>query len=141
LAAVRPGAAGPALRLPPLRAREQFAARGPNHRHPRFQEPDGAAAGRPVHHLVLEGKITAFKTTPVSYSEAGAANMYEVRLTMDVRLIDMQSGEMFYQGSGLSFQETYETDSADFFSQESGSLVRIGAKFASSIVASILENF
>jgi outer membrane lipopolysaccharide assembly protein LptE/RlpB len=91
--------------------------------------------------LVLEGKITAFKTTPVSYSEAGAANMYEVRLTMDVRLIDMQSGEMFYQGSGLSFQETYETDSADFFSQESGSLVRIGAKFASSIVASILENF
>jgi outer membrane lipopolysaccharide assembly protein LptE/RlpB len=91
--------------------------------------------------LVLEGTITAFKTTPVSYSEAGAANMYEVRLSMDVRLIDMRSGEIFYQGSGLGFQETYETDSADFFSQESGSLARIGAKFASSIVASILENF
>jgi hypothetical protein len=91
--------------------------------------------------LVLEGTITAFKTTPISYSEAGAANLYEVRLTMDVRLIDMQSGEVFYQGSGLSFQETYETESADFFSQETGSLAKIAAKFADSIVASILENF
>jgi len=91
--------------------------------------------------LVLEGTITAFKTTPVSYSDAGAANLYEVRLTMDVRLIDMQSGEVFYQGNGMSFQEIYETETSDFFSQETGSLAKIGAKFAASIVSSILENF
>ncbi len=91
--------------------------------------------------LVLEGTVTGFKTTPVSYSEAGAANLYEVRLTMDVRLIDMQSGEVFFQGNGLSFQETYETESTDFFSQETGSLAKIAAKFAASIVTSILENF
>lgn len=91
--------------------------------------------------LVLEGTITAFKTTPISYSDPGAANQYEVRLTMDVRLIDMRSGEVFYQGSGVSFQETYETENADFFSQETGSLAEIGAKFAASIVSSILENF
>lgn len=91
--------------------------------------------------LVLEGVITAFHTAPLSYTEAGAANLYEVRLTLDVRLIDMQTGELFYQGNGLAFRETYETDAADFFSQETGSLVKIAAKFASSIVASILENF
>lgn len=91
--------------------------------------------------LVLEGKITAFDTTPISYSEAGAANLYEVRLSLDVRLIDMKTNELFYQGNSMSFRETYETDSADFFSQETGSLVKIAAKFAASIVASILENF
>jgi curli biogenesis system outer membrane secretion channel CsgG len=91
--------------------------------------------------LVLEGKITAFSATPVSYSDAGAANLYEVRLSLDVRLIDMRTNELFYQGDGLTFRENYETDSADFFSQETGSLVKIAAKFASSIVASILENF
>lgn len=91
--------------------------------------------------LVLEGKITAFETTPISYSETGAANLYEVRLTLDVRLIDMKTSELSYQGSGMTFRETYETDNADFFSQETGSLVKIAAKFASSIVASILENF
>jgi TolB-like protein len=91
--------------------------------------------------LLLEGTITAFKVTPLSYSEAGGANLYEVRLTLDVRLVDMRSSELAYQGSGLSFQETYDTDSADFFSQESGSLDRVASKFAASIVTSILENF
>ncbi len=91
--------------------------------------------------LVLEGKITAFTATPISYSDAGVANLYEVRLSLDVRLIDMRTNELFYQGNGLTFRENYETDSADFFSQETGSLVKIAAKFASSIVASILENF
>jgi hypothetical protein len=64
-----------------------------------------------------------------------------VRLTLDVRLVDMRSSELAYQGNGLSFQETYDTDSADFFSQESGSLDRVASKFAASIVTSILENF
>jgi len=91
--------------------------------------------------LLLEGTITAFKTTPLSYSEAGGANFYEVRLTLDVRLVDMTTNEMAYQGSGLVFQETYDTDGADFFAQESGSLDRIAAKFAVAIVTSILENF
>lgn len=91
--------------------------------------------------LVLEGKITAFTATPVSYSAAGAANLYEVRLSLDVSLIDTRTNELFYQGTGLTFRENYETDSGDFFSQETGSLVKIAAKFASSIVASILENF
>ena len=91
--------------------------------------------------LLLEGALVSFKTTPVSYSAAGAASLYEVRLTLDVRLIDLQNGEIFYQGKGVSFLETYEIESEDFFSQESGSLARIGAKFAASIVTSILENF
>lgn len=91
--------------------------------------------------LLLEGEIKAFTVTPLSYSEAGEANLYEVRLTLAVRLIDMKNGEMVYQGSSLSFRETYETDDADFFSQETGSLTRIAEKFAASIVASVLENF
>ncbi|MCU0236336.1 MAG: CsgG/HfaB family protein [Acidobacteria bacterium] len=91
--------------------------------------------------LLLEGTITAFKTTPLSYSDAGGANFYEVRLTLDVRLVDMRSNEMAFQGSGLVFQETYDTEGADFFSQESGSLDKIAAQFAAAIVTSILENF
>jgi outer membrane lipopolysaccharide assembly protein LptE/RlpB len=91
--------------------------------------------------LVLEGEITAFETVPISYSEQGAANLYEVRLTLNVRLIDMNTNELFYQGTGLAFRETYETDNADFFSQETESLIEIASKFAASIVVSILENF
>jgi len=91
--------------------------------------------------LVLDGTITAFATAPISFSEAGAANLYEVRLTLDVRLIDLRTNKVFFQGNGLAFQDTYETDNADFFSQETGSLDKIATKFASSVVASVLENF
>ena len=45
------GAAEPAVRLPPGRARQQPAAGGGDHRHPRLQEPDLAPAGRAVRHL------------------------------------------------------------------------------------------
>jgi len=91
--------------------------------------------------LLLEGTIISFKTSPVSYSSDGAANLYEVRLTLDVRLTDLKSGDLIFQGDGLAFQETYETENTDFFSQETGSLGEIAEKFASSIVTSILENF
>jgi hypothetical protein len=91
--------------------------------------------------LLLEGKITAFTTTPLSYSTAGAANLYDVAITLDVILIDTKKNELFFQGKGVVFHETYETDAADFFSQETGSLAKIAAKFASSIVAAILDNF
>jgi outer membrane lipopolysaccharide assembly protein LptE/RlpB len=91
--------------------------------------------------LLLEGTIAAFTVSPLSYSDQGVANQYEVRLSLDVRLIELQSGAIVFQGTGLSFREAYETDNADFFSQETGSLTRIAEKFASSIVATILENF
>jgi TolB-like protein len=91
--------------------------------------------------LILEGTISAFKTTPLSYTDRGTAERYEVSITINIRMIDMKKNELFYEGTGLVFRETYETDAADFFSQESGSLAKIAAKLASGMVTSILENF
>lgn len=91
--------------------------------------------------LVLEGRISAFETVPISYNNRGTANLYEVRITINVRLIDMKKNELFYKGDGLVFREPFETAAADFFSQDTGSLIKIAAKFASSVVSSILDNF
>jgi len=91
--------------------------------------------------LVLEGRISAFETVPISYNNRGTAKRYEVSITINVRLIDMKKNELFYKGDGLVFRETYETAAADFFSQDTGSLIKIAAKFASSVVSSILDNF
>jgi len=119
---------------------EQFvthAVRGEFVRRSRLRLVESPAAAD----LLLEGTITAFQTTPLAYSEAGAANLYEVRLTLDVRLVDLRDGGVAFQGSGLSFRESYDTDMDSFFSQESGSLNRIADKFAASIVTTILEIF
>ena len=91
--------------------------------------------------LLHEGMISAFETAPISYSGRGAANLYEVRIVINVRLIDMKKNELFYEGNGLVFREPFEMDAADFFSQEPAALNKIAAKFAASIVTSILDNF
>ena len=91
--------------------------------------------------LVLEGRISAFETVPLPHPGHGIPDLYEVRITINVRLIDMKKNELFYEGNGLFFSETYETAAVDFFSQETDSLTKIAAKFAANIVAYILDNF
>jgi curli biogenesis system outer membrane secretion channel CsgG len=91
--------------------------------------------------LLLEGIINAFETAPISYSTFGAAHLSEIRITLTIRLIDMKKNELFYETTGQVFRETYETDASDFFSQGTESQDEIAAKIASSVVASILDNF
>jgi hypothetical protein len=91
--------------------------------------------------LALTGRISAFATVPIPDSDRGAAERYEVRITIDVRLIDMKKNESFYEGSGLVFREPYEAAGGDFFSQETGALSKIAAKFASGVVDSILADW
>ncbi len=91
--------------------------------------------------LVLEGQIVNFTVTPLSYADRASANLYELRIEISVRLIDSKTKGLVFEGSNLVFRDTYETDLADFFSQETESLNQIAVKFAASIVSAILENF
>ena len=91
--------------------------------------------------LVLEGQVQSFEVTPLSYSDRAAANLYEVRISVSVRVIDQKKNELVFEGTNVNFRHTYQTDQADFFSQETEALSQIAVKFASTIVASILENF
>jgi TolB-like protein len=91
--------------------------------------------------LLLEGRISAFETSPVAYTSRGTAHLYELRITVNIRLIDLKQNELVYEGTGLVFRESFETAAGDFFSQEPGALNKLAAKFAASIVTSILDNF
>jgi hypothetical protein len=91
--------------------------------------------------LALTGRISAFATVPVSDSDRGAAGHYQVRVTIDVRLIDMKKNALIYEGNGLVFREPYEAAGGDFFSQESADLAKIAAKFASAVVTTILADW
>jgi len=74
---------------------------------------------------LLEGTITRFDVTPLSFGDDASANLYKVTVEVNV----------------LSFIDTYEIDSDDFFSQETETLIKIAREFAASVVTSILENF
>jgi outer membrane lipopolysaccharide assembly protein LptE/RlpB len=90
---------------------------------------------------LLEGTITRFDVTPLSFGDDASANLYKVTVEVNVRFIDLKTNEIIFEGKGISFIDTYEIDSDDFFSQETETLIKIAREFAASVVTSILENF
>jgi outer membrane lipopolysaccharide assembly protein LptE/RlpB len=90
---------------------------------------------------ILEGTITKFDVTPLSYGEDASANLYKVSISVNVRFVDLKTNEIIFEGKGVSFNDTYEIDEDDFFSQETETLLKIAEEFAASIVTTILENF
>jgi len=101
---------------------------------------------------VLEGTVTRFDVTPISYSEDASANLYRVTVTVSVRLIDLKTDEIIFEGEGISYTKNYEFDvyggditqidaEEDFFSQETETVLEIAEEFAASLVTTILENF
>jgi len=89
---------------------------------------------------VLEGKIISFAVTPVSYSES-AADKFQVSILLEIRLMDLKQGRVLFENKRLRYVDSYEIDSADFFSMETESLQRISKAFAASVVSTILEDF
>jgi len=89
---------------------------------------------------VLEGKIVSFEVKPVSYTES-AADKYQVSITLEIRLMDLKKGRVLFEDRNLRYLDSYDIDSADFFSMETQSLERISNTFARSVVTTILEDF
>ncbi len=101
---------------------------------------------------ILEGTITQFNISPLSYSDEASANFYRVSISVSVRFIDLQTNEIIFEGQDINFSDSYEINvyggemgefnaAEDFFSQESETLAKIAGEFASSVVTTILENF
>jgi curli biogenesis system outer membrane secretion channel CsgG len=101
---------------------------------------------------ILEGTITQFNVSPLSYSDEASSNFYRVSISVSVRFIDLQSNEIIFEGQDITFNDSYKIDAyggdigdfnaaEDFFSQETETLAKIAGEFASSVVTTILENF
>ncbi len=98
---------------------------------------------------VLEGTISQFQVNPLSYTEDASSNVYQVTIIVNVRLIDLKSNEIIFEGEDVTFSDSYHFDmyggdataEEDFFSQETETLLKITREFAASLVTTILENF
>lgn len=90
---------------------------------------------------VLEGQIVGFEVIPMNYGSDISANTFRVIITINVKFLDLKTNQTIYESQRMSFSDTYEIDSGEFFSQETETLEKISRDFASSVVSSILENF
>ncbi|MCK4765569.1 MAG: LptE family protein [Candidatus Aminicenantes bacterium] len=89
----------------------------------------------------LEGEILKFEVRPISSTRESTANLYKVIILISVKFIDLKTDKAIYSDANLTYIDTYEIDTGDFFSQETKTLQDIAEKFAAGVVTTILESF
>jgi outer membrane lipopolysaccharide assembly protein LptE/RlpB len=89
----------------------------------------------------LEGEISNFIVKPLSSNRAAQSNLYNLRVRLKVRFVDLKTNQIIYENKTLSFSQQYTIDTGDFFSQSSEAMTKISTEFSASIVSIILENF
>lgn len=91
---------------------------------------------------ILDGEITSFSATPIGFSGGNQADKYAITVTAKITLRDRAAGKPLFANPSFVYQQEYEVPpGANFESQETEAIDRIAAKFARSLVVSILEGF
>jgi outer membrane lipopolysaccharide assembly protein LptE/RlpB len=92
----------------------------------------------------LQGAVTQFRVTPVTFNNDGRATEYEITIVAAMRFQRTGDDEaMVWENDRYLFRETYEIDESaeDFFDRENEAIFQASQRFAESMVADLLEGF
>ncbi len=91
---------------------------------------------------VLEGEITGFVASPIAFSAGNQADSYNVTVTAKVTLKSKASAEPLFANPSFIYQQEYDVPPGSSFEDvQTEAIDKIAAKFARSLVVSILEGF
>ena len=123
--------AGVEQRLSGEIARE-LAARG----HFRVQPgPEGADAA-------LTGAVMRFDFYPVAFDASGQATQYQVAVTARVALKSLPEDKPIWENPAYTFRENYSFEGpGSYVDRQNQTIDKVSAKFAQSLVSSLLEGF
>lgn len=101
------------------------------------------AGNDPDADATLEGTITGFLVTPLTYnSQTGQSSSFLITIRARVKLVD-HNGNALYQNPSYLFRQQYETteDLASFIQEDNPAVQRLASDFARAVVSDILESF
>jgi outer membrane lipopolysaccharide assembly protein LptE/RlpB len=101
------------------------------------------AGNDPDADATLEGTITSFQVTPLTYnSQTGQSSSFLITIKANIKLVD-RNQKVLYQNSTYLFRQQYETtqDLVTFIQEDSPAVQRLARDFAQSVVSDILESF
>jgi outer membrane lipopolysaccharide assembly protein LptE/RlpB len=95
---------------------------------------------------LLEGAVTQFRVTPVTFNNDGRATEYEITIVAAMRFERTGAADdvaPVWENDRYLFRETYEIDESaeDFFDRENEAIIQASQRFAESMVADLLEGF
>lgn len=90
--------------------------------------------------VVVTGEVRSYGAYPNTIT-AGRASSYIISVELRIVVTDARSGEVLFENPSWSFQENFELapNSAEFVPEEPAAVDRVATRFASSLVASLLN--
>ena len=96
----------------------------------------------------IRGAVTDFRVAPITFTNDGRAQEYELAIVADVsfrRTVSSpgEEGEVIWANDRYQFRETYPVESADadFFDRENIAIEDSAERFADTMVTDLLEGF
>jgi len=90
----------------------------------------------------LSGEIVSFQVVPIAFSGEATADRYNIRVTAKIILRDRINNRVIFSNPNFVYQDQYEVpEGTDFETVESEAIDNVAAKFARSLVITILEGF
>ena len=94
----------------------------------------------------LDGAVTQFRVTPVTFNNDGRATEYEITIVAAMKFERTGAADdtpPVWENDRYLFRETYEIDESaeDFFDRENEAIIKASQRFAESMVADLLEGF
>ncbi len=96
----------------------------------------------------IRGAVTAFRVAPITFTDDGRAQEYELTIVADVSFQRAapspgEDVEVIWANDRYQFKESYEVESADsdFFDRENLAIEDSAERFADTMVTDLLEGF
>lgn len=92
----------------------------------------------------IQGSVTGFGVTPVTFDETGRATQYEISITAQIVFKRLGTeGKVIWKSDRYTFRENYPVDpgSVDYFDQEDQAIDLASQRFAETLVTDLLEGF
>lgn len=92
----------------------------------------------------IQGAVTGFGVTPVTFDNTGRATEYEISITAQIVFKRLGTeGKVLWKSDRYTFRETYPVDpsSTTYFDQEDEAIDRASQRFAETLITDLLEGF
>ncbi|MEO5923969.1 MAG: LPS assembly lipoprotein LptE [Bryobacteraceae bacterium] len=94
--------------------------------------------------MILQGTILTYTNNPTIFDQKlQRANVADMHITMDVKLVERATGRILFQRSAFEVKESYQIspDANQYFEESDIAIRRASERVAQQVVTSILENF
>ncbi|HXU45152.1 MAG TPA: LptE family protein [Thermoanaerobaculia bacterium] len=91
----------------------------------------------------IEGAVTGFGVTPVTFDQNGRATAYEISIAAEVKFKSLADNKVIWSNDHYTFRESYplEVSSTAYFDREDEAIQKAAKRFAETMVSDLLEGF